>query len=89
MSIGTAIAVYFLIWWLSLFVVLPWGVRPHSDDSNRVPGTDAGAPAVAGIGRKLIWTTAVATAIFALLWAIHTYQLVTLDGLGRVLNMPR
>jgi predicted secreted protein len=27
MSTSTLIAVYFLIWWVTLFAILPWGVR--------------------------------------------------------------
>jgi predicted secreted protein len=27
MSLATAIAIYFIIWWVVLFAVLPWGVR--------------------------------------------------------------
>ena len=40
MQVTTAIAIYFLIWWLTLFAVLPWGVRAQGPDSP--PGTDPG-----------------------------------------------
>ena len=43
---STAIAIYFLIWWIVLFAVLPWGVRAQGEDSP--PGTDPGAPACRG-----------------------------------------
>ena len=29
MNFLTGIAVYFVIWWISLFVVLPWGNKPE------------------------------------------------------------
>ena len=32
MAIATAIAIYFLIWWIVLFAVLPWGVRAQGED---------------------------------------------------------
>ena len=63
MALSTAIAIYFLIWWLTLFAVLPWGVRAQGEEAT--PGTDPGAPRVHNVGRKLIWTTIVATVIFA------------------------
>ena len=37
-GISTVIAIYFLIWWIALFAVLPWGVRSQ-DESGEV---DAG-----------------------------------------------
>ena len=86
MAITTAIAVYFLIWWVVLFAVLPWGVRPQGDD--RAAGTDPGAPKIAALGAKLIWTTAIATAIFGLCAAAYVNRWVTLDGLVALFGMP-
>ncbi len=34
-------------------------------------GTDPGAPIIAGIGRKLIWTTLVATVIFGIVALVY------------------
>ena len=31
MRIGTYFAIYFLIWWIVLFAVLPWGVRNQEE----------------------------------------------------------
>ncbi len=31
MSIAFAIAIYFVIWWVLLFAVLPWGVRTSEE----------------------------------------------------------
>ena len=39
MAIATAIAIYFLIWWLALFAVLPWGVRTQAEEGEGMPGT--------------------------------------------------
>ena len=64
MQITTVIAIYFLIWWVTLFAVLPFGVRSQHEGDDYAQGTDPGAPIMASIGRKLIWTTIVATLIF-------------------------
>ena len=58
MAVATAIAIYFLIWWIVLFAVLPWGVRAQGEEG--APGTDPGAPTVPRLRAKLIWTTVVA-----------------------------
>lgn len=79
-GIGSAIAVYFIIWWLALFVVLPWGVRSQHETGNVVEGTDPGAPAFPAIGRKLIATTVVATVFFGVFLIVINSGL-TLDML--------
>ena len=65
MAIATAVAIYFLIWWIVLFAVLPWGVRAQGEDSP--PGTDPGAPRVPRLMAKLVWTTVVAGVVWAVL----------------------
>ena len=44
MPVTTAVAIFFLIWWIVLFAVLPWGVRSQQEDAEVAPGTDPGAP---------------------------------------------
>jgi predicted secreted protein len=83
----TIAAIYFIIWWLVLFTVLPWGVRSQHEHGDIPPGTDPGAPSIHGLKKKVIWTTVVATAVFgAFYWAFVTRaiafeDLVTLWGL--------
>ncbi len=86
MAITTAIAVYFLIWWVVLFAVLPWGVRAQGED--RAVGTDPGAPLASRLALRLIWTTAIATVIFAACAVIYIYRLITLDDLAAWMGMP-
>ena len=59
MQIGTVIAIYFIIWWVVLFAVLPWGIRSQQESGEVAPGTDPGAPAAHLIWRKLFWTTVI------------------------------
>ena len=56
-SISTALAIYFVMWWIVLFLTLPFGVRSQHEDGEGAPGTDPGAPILARMGRKLLWTT--------------------------------
>jgi predicted secreted protein len=79
MSKTTAIAIYFLIWWVTLFAVLPWGVRNQEESGEVTPGTDPGAPAIHRVWSKLAWTTLVATVIFAILCVIYTQGLIPYD----------
>jgi predicted secreted protein len=70
-TIATAFAIYFVMWWIVLFVTLPFGVRSQHEDGEGAPGTDPGAPIVTGMGRKLIWTTVISAIIFAVAWLEH------------------
>ena len=81
MSLTTAIAIYFLVWWIVLFAVLPWGVRNQEESGDIVPGTDPGAPAVHTVWKKLLWTTIVASVVFGILAAIYKLGLIPFDYL--------
>ena len=84
MPVTTALAIFFLIWWVVLFAVLPWGVRRQDDAGGEiVPGTDPGAPAVPHLLRKLVWTTAVSLLIFAACYVVYVERLVTFERLTK------
>jgi len=88
-SATTAIAIYFLIWWVTLFAVLPFGVRRQDEDSEIAPGTDPGAPAIPRLGLKLLWTTAVASVIFGLCYVVFVNRLLPLATLATWLGFGR
>lgn len=81
MSTTTFIAVFFLIWWVVLFGVLPWGIHSQQEGGAIAPGTDPGAPVVPKLGRKLMLTTLVAGVVFAAFYIVVAHRLVTLNGL--------
>ena len=81
MPITTGMAIFFLIWWIVLFAVLPWGIRSQQEDEEVAPGTDPGAPAMTNLRRKLVWTTLVSVVVFAACYVIYVERLVTLEGL--------
>jgi predicted secreted protein len=80
MQTTTVIAIYFLIWWLSLFAVLPFGIRSQHEGEDFTEGTDPGAPIAARIGRKLVWTTIVASIVFGILTVFYESGLIDLGA---------
>jgi predicted secreted protein len=81
-QLTTAAAIYFIIWWLVFFAVLPWGIRSqHEEGTVLVPGTDPGAPAVHGLKTKLVWTTVIASIAFGLFYWAYVTKAVALDDL--------
>jgi predicted secreted protein len=87
-SISTALAIYFVIWWVTLFLTLPFGVRSQHEAGEGAPGTDPGAPILARMGRKLIWTTGISGLIFAIgMWAYQGGYL-SIERLSKLMGMP-
>lgn len=64
MSLGTGFAVYFIIWWLMLFVVLPFGHRSQDDEQNVTLGTVSSAPAKFSLWKVVLRTTIVSAVVF-------------------------
>lgn len=93
MTITTAIAIYFLFWWITLFAVLPFGVRSQEEQGAVVDGTDPGAPALPALGRKLLLTTLFSALAFAAFLGVYTSGWISLDDLtnlfGSVGQAPR
>ena len=88
MSVTTAIAIYFVLWWVVLFAILPWGVRSQEESGSVSPGTDPGAPSIPALWRKRIWTTVATTVVFAVAVLLFQYRIVTLDNLASWLGVP-
>ncbi len=66
-GLPTLLAIYFVVWWVVLFTVLPMGTRSHHEEEQAVPGGgDPGSPSGFSLKRKLWTTTWVAAIVFGL-----------------------
>jgi predicted secreted protein len=62
--------IFVVVWWLVLFMVLPFGARPPDQVE---PGTAPSAPARPRMGLKVVITTALALVLTALiLWLLQS-----------------
>ncbi len=87
-SISTAFAIYFVLWWLVLFLTLPFGVRSQHEDGEGPPGTDPGAPVLTRMGSKLLWTTIISAVIYAIaMWAYYQGYL-NIERLSKLMGTP-
>ena len=77
MQIGSLIAVYFVVWWLTFVAVLPIGSQSHHETGAEiVAGSDPGAPVKPRIVMKGLITTVLAAALTALLlWGLSNETL--------------
>ena len=87
-TISTGFAIYFVLWWIVLFLTLPFGVRSQHEDGVGSPGTDPGAPIASKMGRKLIWTTLLSAVIYAAAFAAYRAGFLTIDRLSKLMGMP-
>jgi len=84
------LAIYFLFWFLSLFVVLPFGVRTSDEvGANKVPGQADSAPHEFRPFRIILRTSLVAAALFVLFYANYTYEWVTIRTFDGLLTPPK
>jgi predicted secreted protein len=82
MSIAYGLAVYFIFWWITLLVTLPFGVRSNHDTGEMPqPGQDQGAPVVHRLKQKMLWTTGISAALFLLFFANWHFGWLTLEKL--------
>jgi predicted secreted protein len=88
-SVALGVAIYFVIWWIVLFAVLPWGVQSQDEAGETSPGSDPGAPARPMLLRKAIATTLVSAAIMVLGYAVWALGLIGEGLVPAALIPPR
>lgn len=63
-------ALYFILWWLCFFAVLPIGVRSIEDTGEQgVEGHDRGAPVAPNLLQKALWAAGGAAVLLAIVVA--------------------
>ena len=89
MRIGTFIAIYFVVWWIVLFAVLPWGMHTQEEEGEVTVGTPASAPANLRLVQKAVWTTIVSAILVAVVWGASAAFGLSLDRLVDLFGMSR
>lgn len=92
MSIVSSLAIWFLFLALSVFIVLPIGVKnAHEAGEDRVPGSASGAPVNPMLGRKALWALLLASAAFGLFYLNFTQGWLTSEMIlgPRVIDIRR
>jgi len=78
----TSVAIFLTIWWTVLFAVLPLGVTSHAEAGiDKGDGGDPGAPVDPKLKKKFLTTTIVAVVLFAIVWLVIEFGLITLPDL--------
>lgn len=69
-----AIVAYVIIWWVVIFAVLPFGVRPAEEGDL---GHAVGAPSNPRLGVKALITTAIAAVLWLVLYLVTGSDLIS------------
>ena len=84
----TSIAIYFLIWWIVLFAVLPGACGRRAEGGGCTGHRSRVRPSCRRLMSKLLWTTIAAAVVWAICAVLYAKGLVTLDGLASVFGFP-
>ncbi len=74
MGLATVVLVYVIMWWLSFFVVLPFGQVSQAEAGEVTPGTVASAPVGLKWKKKLVITTMLSAVLTAIIFVIVTFD---------------
>ena len=78
MNVVSAIVLLAIVWFMTLFVLLPVGLRTQGDEGETLKGTHAGSPAASfSMRRKLRQVTLVALPVWALICAVIIWGGIT------------
>jgi predicted secreted protein len=84
------LAIYFIMWWIVLFAVLPFGVKNAAEAGEAVDGgNDAGAPISHGLKWKAGVTTVISTAVFAVVYWLLVSDILSTVDLPFIKEMPK
>jgi predicted secreted protein len=80
----SALAVFFIIWWMVLFATLPFGLKTQDEEGDVTLGTTSSAPRGPHVPRAMLRTTIVAVLIFGALWFVTRQLGWSFDDIPRI-----
>jgi len=84
MSLISIAAIYFIMWWVVLFAMLPFGVKTQEEHGDVTLGTVASAPHGPHMLRAAIRTTIVSAIIFAVFYISVVHYGFSFDNIPRI-----
>lgn len=82
MRLTSIAAIYLLFWVMSLFLVLPFGIRTAEEEGTEpVPGHAESAPHQFSLGRAALRATIVSAVLFGLFYANYHFGWIGADDL--------
>ena len=70
MSLTGGAVLFATVWFVVLFVLLPFGEKSQEEMGEVVPGTPPGAPHAPALLRKMAWATVITILIFVVIYLV-------------------
>ncbi|MFZ4761396.1 MAG: DUF1467 family protein [Alphaproteobacteria bacterium] len=84
MIIVSGLLVYFLIWWVVLFAVLPMGVERQAEVQD---GNDRGAPIVANMKKKIMVTSLISLLIWSVIFTLMQTGIISFNTINALIDL--
>lgn len=84
MNLFSAFVVWLIIWWLTLFIILPIGIRGQAEEGDVLEGSEPGAPHSLNIKRKFIQTTIIASVLWGLTCLLIVSGVINWEMMAKV-----
>ena len=81
----STVAIYFVVWWITLFIVLPIGLRTQSEDGDVAIGTVASAPSRFKGVQIVLLTTLISAFLCGLWYGLTWWFGFSFDDLPRII----
>ncbi len=81
MSITSGLAMFAVMWFLILLMLLPIGVRSQAESGAVERGTSAGAPVEPMMRKKFIWTTIATCVAWSIAFGIIAGGVITREDI--------
>lgn len=84
MSWVSALAIYFVVWWMTLFISLPLGMRSQVEVDDVTEGTEPAAPHDPQLLRRMGWNTVLSGLIFGVFYLVFYVLDYSLEDLPQI-----
>lgn len=88
MAITSALVLYAVIWFMTLFVVLPIRLKSQQDTGKIVPGTPSSAPADPQLKKRALIVTLITTVVWAIIFTIIVTDTITVRDFDWMNRLP-
>ena len=82
MTISAAFVLFAVIWFLTLFIMLPLNIKTQNENGTIAQGTPPSAPTNPNVKTKMMWTTVIATLIWLPVCLIIIFELITISDIN-------
>jgi predicted secreted protein len=82
MTIGAALVLFAVVWFMILFIVLPLYQPSQAEDGDVAPGTSPSAPANPQLGKRALIVTALSVVVWAIIVAVITTGAISLETMN-------